>query len=119
MRLSRRSRGVTTAAVVADRFLLGLVHTSIGNAYDPTNANACANSAGERRRGSKYVSVSNVVRNAELDTGINDPMVRRRHCVKLHNPLRSVIRRRDEGSALARREKRRWRTQSGKSKLQE
>jgi hypothetical protein len=83
-------------------FLAGLVHTSIGNAYDLTNANACANSAGGRRRGSKYFSVSNVVQIAELDTLINDLMERQRHRVKLHNQPRNAIRRSDEGSALAR-----------------
>jgi hypothetical protein len=43
-------RGVTTAAAVADRFLLEFVLTSIGNAYVSINACACANSDGTSRR---------------------------------------------------------------------
>jgi hypothetical protein len=39
-------RGVTTAAAVADRFLLEFVLTSIGNAY--VSINACARTATAR-----------------------------------------------------------------------
>jgi hypothetical protein len=53
---------------VGDLFLLGLVHTSIGIAYNPTNEIACANSVDEKRKGSKFGSVNNAVPNAEPDT---------------------------------------------------
>lgn len=56
-----------------DLSLLGLVHTSIGSAYNPTNEIACANSVDEKRKGSKFGSVNSAVPNAEPDTSSQQP----------------------------------------------
>jgi len=76
---------------VVNLFLKGLGHTSIGSACDPTNASVCANSVGEKRKGSKYGSLNRAVPNAEHDTLSRHLMERLRHRVKLHNPLRNAI----------------------------
>ncbi len=76
----------TTAAVADDRSRPEHEGTFIEHACGPTNVNGSPNSAGWRKRDSRYGSRSNVAELAELGMVIDIRVVRRRGLVKLHNP---------------------------------
>jgi|SRR5208283_3798623 len=87
---------VITAADVAHYFPSGFALTSTGNAYELTNASACANSADEKQDGSKYGFTRKSVRSAAPVMWITDVMGQWSHRVKLHSPPQSAIGQSDE-----------------------